>query len=81
MSPSVIGLRGSAMATMPREFIDETCGPAMPTCAERMRVPDARSARSTDEAIASMAAWTLSTMPFDIPADGPTPTPRMRSSR
>ena len=51
-----------------------------PTCAERMRTPAARSARCTEEEIASIAAWMLSTIPRVMPCDGPTPTPRMRIS-
>ena len=81
MSLAAIGCRGSAIATIPREFIEETCGPVMPTCADRMRAPEARSARSTEEAIASIAAWMLSTMPRLSPCEEPTPIPRMRISR
>ena len=65
---------------MPRELIEEMCGPVKPTCAERMRTPAARSARWTEEEIASIAAWMLSTIPRVIPCEGPTPTPRMRIS-
>ena len=54
--------------------------PPMLTCADMMRVPLERSALSTELAIASVASWMLSTMPFLTPCEGVMPTPRMRRS-
>ena len=45
-----------------------------------IRLPLERSARSTELAMASVAFWMSSTIPFFTPCDGVMPTPRMRRS-
>src|SRR3990172_8079091 len=79
-SSGVMGRCRSGMATIPRLFSDWMWLPAMPTCAERMRVALDRSAFSTEARIDSLASRMLSTMPRLRPPAGATPTPRMRIS-
>src|SRR6266542_2437987 len=45
-----------------------------------MRLPRDRSARSTEQLIASVAFWMSSTIPFFTPWEGVIPTPRTRRS-
>src|SRR6266508_428001 len=52
----------------------------MLTWADMIRLPLERSARSTELAMASVAFWMSSTIPFLTPCDGVIPTPRMRRS-
>src|SRR6266508_1201127 len=52
----------------------------MLTWADMIRLPLERSARSTELAMASVAFWMSSTIPFLTPCEGVMPTPRMRRS-
>src|SRR6266511_3851245 len=52
----------------------------MLTWADMIRLPLERSARSTELAMASVAFWMSSTMPFLTPCEGVMPTPRTRRS-
>src|SRR5215217_1158078 len=65
-------------AAAPLLFTDETCAPAILTSAEVISSPDVDSAFSTERVMACEAPAKSTITPLRMPADGSTPTPRMR---